>query len=316
MTYILLLVGFALLIKGADVFVSGAGSVAKKFNISNLIIGLTVVAFGTSAPELAVSTLASLGGQNEIAISNVVGSNIFNILVVLGICAVINPVKVKSNILKKEIPMSLGISVLLLILLFEGVNFTSGDYGISRIDALILLGFFGAFMWYIFKSSKSQGEEDSEADEIAEIPTLKSVIFIVIGLAAVVYGGSLVVDNATKIAESLGVSQTVIGLTIVAIGTSLPELVTSIIACRKGSTDMAIGNVIGSNIFNILFILGVSGTISPIAINVLSIYDTIVVIFVTILTYFVSRSNREISRVEGMAMITLFVGYSYYIMVR
>ncbi len=316
MTYIMLLVGFALLIKGADIFVSGAGSVAKKFNISNLIIGLTVVAFGTSAPELAVSTLASLSGQNEIAISNVVGSNIFNILGVLGICAVISPIKVKSNILKKEIPMSLGISVLLLILLFEGFNFTSGNYGLSRVDALILLAFFAGFMWYIYKSSKAQSEEETEADEIVEITTVKSIVFIVLGLAAVVYGGSLVVDNATLIAQGLGVSETVIGLTIVAIGTSLPELVTSIIACRKGSTDMAIGNVIGSNIFNILFILGVGGSISPFTIDVLSIYDTIFVIFVTILTYVVSRSNREISRAEGVGMIALFVGYTYYILVR
>ncbi len=316
MTYIMLIFGFGLLIKGADIFVSGAGSVAKKFNISNLIIGLTVVAFGTSAPELAVSTLASLSGQNEIAISNVVGSNIFNILGVLGICAIISPIKVKSNILKKEIPMSLGITVLLLLLLFEGLNFTSGNYGLSRIDTLILLVFFAGFMWYIYKSSKVQGEEEAEADDIAEIATSKSIVFIILGLAAVVYGGSLVVDNATKIAESLGVSETVIGLTIVAIGTSLPELVTSIIACKKGSTDMAIGNVIGSNIFNILFILGVSGTISPLTIDVLAMYDTVVVIFVTILAYVVSRSNREISRVEGIGMISLFVGYTYYILVR
>ncbi len=316
MYYVMLLVGFALLIKGADVFVSGAGSVAKKFNISNLIIGLTVVAFGTSAPELAVSTLASVSGQNAIAISNVVGSNIFNILVVLGVCAMIKPIKVKSNILKKEIPLSLGISVILLILLFDGFNFTSTDFGISRFDSLILLGLFASFMFYIIKSSKVQTEEETDVEEIIEISTLKSSVFIVLGLAAIVYGGNLVVENATVIAQSWGVSETVIGLTIVAVGTSLPELVTSIIACRKGSSDMAIGNVIGSNIFNILFILGVSGTISPISVDILSVYDTIIVVIVTVLTYIVSRSNREISRVEGIGMVSLFVGYSVYILMR
>ncbi len=316
MNYILLLVGFALLIKGADIFVSGAGSIAKKFNISNLIIGLTVVAFGTSAPELAVSSLASVNGQNAIAISNVVGSNIFNILVVLGICAIITPINVKNNILKKEIPMLLGISTILIFLLFDGFNFSSANFGLSRFDALILLVLFGCFMWYIIKSSKSQTEEETDAEEIVEIATSRSIVFIVLGLAAVVFGGQLVVDNATAIAQSWGVSETVIGLTIVAIGTSLPELVTSIIACRKGSSDMAIGNVIGSNIFNILFILGISGTISPITVDVLSVYDAIFALGCTVIAYVVSRSNRKISRVEGIGMVLVFVGYSFYILVR
>ncbi len=316
MVYILLLVGFALLIKGADVFVSGAGSVAKKFNISNLIIGLTVVAFGTSAPELAVSSLASVNGQNAIAISNVVGSNIFNILVVLGVCAIINPINVKSDILKKEIPMSLGITIILFFLLFDGFNFGITNISISRIDALILLVLFACFMGYIIKSSKSQTEEETDAEEIAEIATGKSIVFIVLGLVAVVYGGNLVVENATLIAQSWGVSETVIGLTIVAVGTSLPELVTSIIACKKGSSDMAIGNVIGSNIFNILFILGVSGTISPITVDVLSLYDTIFAIICTVIAYLVSRSNRQISRIEGIGMVAVFVGYSFYILIR
>ncbi len=316
MTYIMLLVGFALLIKGADVFVTGASSVAKKFNISNLIIGLTVVAFGTSAPELAVSSVAAINGQNAIAISNVVGSNIFNLLVVLGVCSIIKPINVKSNMLKNEIPMAIGVTALLFLLLFQGFNFTSGNYILSRIDAFILLVVFSAFMGYIFKSSKSQSEEETDAEEIVEIGTMKSVVFIVVGLAGVVYGGNLVVENATLIAQSWGVSETVIGLTIVAMGTSLPELVTSVIACRKGSSDMAIGNVIGSCIFNVLLILGISGFISPITVDILSVYDTAIVLVVTVIAYLVSRSGRIITRTEGIGMLALFVGYNFYILLR
>ncbi len=316
MTYVWLLVGFVLLIKGADVFVSGASSVAKKFNISNLVIGLTVVAFGTSAPELAVSSVAALNGQNAIAISNVVGSNIFNLLVVLGVCSVIKPINVKSNMLKNEIPMAIGVSVLLFVLLFQGINFTSGNFILSRIDAAILLVVFVAFMGYIFKSSKSQSEEETDAEEIVEIGTLKSVVFIIGGLVGVVYGGNLVVENATLIAQSWGVSETVIGLTIVAVGTSLPELVTSIVACRKGSSDMAIGNVIGSCIFNFLLILGISGFISPITVDILAVYDVFIVVIVTIIAYLVSRSGKLITRTEGISMLALYVGYSFYILLR
>ncbi len=316
MTYVLLLVGFVLLIKGADVFVTGASSVAKKFNISNLVIGLTVVAFGTSAPELAVSSVAALNGQNAIAISNVVGSNIFNLLVVLGVCAIIKPINVKSNMLKNEIPMAIGVSVLLFVLLFQGINFTSGNYILSRFDAFILLVFFAVFMGYIFKSSKSQSEADTDAEEIVEIGTLKSVVFIIGGLVGVVYGGNLVVESATTIAQSWGVSETVIGLTIVAVGTSLPELVTSIVACRKGSSDMAIGNVIGSCIFNFLLILGISGFISPITVDILAIYDVFIVVIVTIIAYLLSRSGKKISRTEGIGMVALYVAYSFYILLR
>ncbi len=315
MTYLLLLVGFALLIKGADVFVTGAGSVAKKFNISDLVIGLTVVAFGTSAPELAVSSLASINGQNSMAISNIVGSNIFNLLMVLGVCAIINPINVEKGIIKREIPLAIGVSTLLLVLLFDGFNFTNGVYGLSRIDAGILVVCFAGFMYYILKNSKN--EADAEVDEeINELSTLKSVVFILIGLSAVVYGGNLVVENATLIAQSLGVSETVIGLTIVAMGTSLPELVTSVIACRKGSSDMAMGNVIGSNIFNILLILGVSGSISPLEVDILAVYDTAFVIICTVLVLIAARTKYQISRAEGSVMLAIFAAYNVYIFIR
>ncbi len=315
MTYLLLLVGFVLLIKGADVFVTGAGSVAKKFNIPDLIIGLTVVAFGTSAPELAVSSLASINGQNSMAISNIVGSNVFNLLVVLGICAMVKPINVEKGIIKKEIPLAFGITSLLFILLFDGLNFTNGVYGLSRIDAMILLVCFVGFMVYILKNSKNDAAA-ADDEGINELSTLKSTIFILIGLSAVVYGGNLVVENATLIAQSLGVSETVIGLTIVAMGTSLPELVTSVIACRKGSSDMAMGNVIGSNIFNILLILGVSGTISPLEVNILAVYDTIFVLICTALVLIVARTKYQISRAEGFIMLLIFAAYNVYIFIR
>ncbi len=316
MTYLLLLVGFVLLIKGADVFVSGAGSVAKKFNISNLVIGLTVVAFGTSAPELAVSSLASVSGQNSMAISNIVGSNIFNLLMVLGVCAIIKPINVEKGIIKKEIPLAIGIAVLLFTLLFDGLNFTNGVYSLSRVDAIILLIGFAGFMFYILKNSKNESSESEEVEEIDEMSTLKSTVFILVGLSAVVYGGNLVVNNATLIAQSLGVSETVIGLTIVAMGTSLPELVTSVIACRKGSSDMAMGNVIGSNIFNILLILGTSAAISPLDVDVLAVQDAFFVIICTILVWIVARTKYQINRAEGAIMLMIFAVYNVYIFIR
>ncbi len=316
MEYVLLLVGFALLIKGADVFVSGAGSVAKKFNISNLVIGLTVVAFGTSAPELAVSSLASVNGQNSMAISNIVGSNIFNLLMVLGACAIIKPINVEQGIVKREIPLLLGVTVLLFVLLFDGINFANGVYGLSRVDAVILLICFAGFMYYILKNSKSEAVSSEEVEEIDEMSTSKSIVFILIGLSAVVYGGNLVVENATTIAQSLGVSETVIGLTIVAMGTSLPELVTSVIACRKGSSDMAMGNVIGSNIFNILLILGTSSAISPLNVDILAVYDTFFVIICTILVWIAAKTKQQISRAEGIVMILIFAAFNVYIFIR
>ncbi len=314
MTYLLLLLGFVLLIKGADVFVGGAGSVAKKFNIPDLVIGLTVVAFGTSAPELAVSSLASINGQNSMAISNIVGSNIFNLLVVLGVCAIVNPINVEKGIIKKEIPLAFGITTLLFVLLFDGLNFTNGVFGLSRIDAIILLVCFAGFMFYILKNSKndSAGEEEG----IDELSTGKSIVFILVGLSAVVFGGNLVVENATLIAQSLGVSETVIGLTIVAMGTSLPELVTSVIACRKGSSDMAMGNVIGSNIFNILLILGTSGSISPLEVDILAVYDTMFVIICTALVLIAARTKYQINRAEGVVMLAIFAAYNVYIFIR
>ncbi len=310
MEYILLIVGFALLVKGADIFVGGASSIAKKFNISELVIGLTVVAFGTSAPELAVSTVASINGQNAIAISNVVGSNIFNILVVLGVCAVLIPINVDSAILKREFPFALGATTILVFMLYDGV--------LSRLEGIVFLILFIAFLYVILKSAKGNLADEVEVNEVetTEKSTFVSIIMILCGLVAVVFGGDLVVKQASQIAYSFGVSETLVGLTIVAMGTSLPELVTSIIACKNGNADMALGNVIGSNIFNIIFILGLCATISPMEVDSLALYDAIISLALTIVALILSKTRNTISRIEGVGMIIIFIMYTVYIFIR
>ncbi len=315
MEYVLLIVGFVLLVKGADVFVTGAGSVAKKFNIPDLIIGLTVVAFGTSAPEVAVSTVASVGGQNAMAISNIIGSNIFNLLVVLGVCAVMLPVKVETSIIKREFPFAIVASLILVVMIADSF-LGNGDINVlSRIDGIILLVAFSIFMFSVIKSALTGNNEssDEEEEEIKEVSTISSILMIVLGLVAVVLGGDLVVKEASIIAASFGVSEALIGLTIVALGTSLPELVTSVIACKKGSSDMALGNVIGSNIFNILLTLGVCSTISPIAVDVISIYDAIISLVFTLIVLVFAKTKNKITKIEGIIMLLMYVAYNVYI---
>ncbi len=315
MVYLLLVLGFVLLVKGADVFVSGASSIAKKLNISDLVIGLTVVAFGTSAPELAVSTVAAVGGQNAIAISNVVGSNIFNILVVLGVCAIIMPINVDSAVLKREFPFALGSAGILVLMLVDSFYKNTDINILSRIDGFILLILFLIFMYIILKSAKGKLADEVvvSEDSVKELSTAKSIVMIVLGLACVVFGGDLVVKQSTAIAYSFGVSETLVGLTIVAMGTSLPELVTSVIACKKGNSDMALGNVIGSNIFNIIFILGLSSVISPIEVETFAVYDAVIALLVTVAALIMSKTKNNISRIEGVCMILIFIAYNVYI---
>lgn len=316
MEYLLLLIGFVLLVKGADVFVTGAGSVAKKFNISDLIIGLTVVAFGTSAPEIAVSTISSVGGQNDMAISNILGSNIFNLLVVLGVCAIIKPIHVDKKILKRDFPFVILASVILILMICDGLLGNGSINVLSRMDGAVLLVVFMIFMAYVIHSaingSGSEVQED-EDEEIKEVSMLNSVLMIILGLGAVVIGGDLVVKSATLIALSFGISEALIGLTIVAMGTSLPELVTSVIACRKGSSDMALGNVIGSNIFNILLTLGISSSISPIAVDMISVYDAILVLIFTLIVLVMAITRSKITKYEGITMLGIFFIYNVYI---
>ena len=271
LTYILFIVGFIFLVKGADLLVDGAAAFAKKFKISTLVIGLTIVAFGTSAPELVVNIFASISGNSEIAIGNILGSNIANILLILGISALIFPLPAKKSTIKKEIPFSLlavlVLGILVNDLLIDQVNLLDGASGLlSRIDGLILLAFMTIFMVYTFGIAKNP-EEAGEGEEIKNLPLAKSIAYIGIGLLGLVLGGRWIVNGAVKIAELFNVSEALIGLTIVAVGTSLPELATSAVAAYKKQADIAIGNIVGSNIFNIFFVLGVSSIIRPLPFN-------------------------------------------------
>lgn len=322
MDYILLIIGFVLLIKGADFFVDGSSSVAKILKVPTIIIGLTVVAFGTSMPELSVSVTAALRGSNDLAVSNVLGSNIFNLLVVLGCCALVKPVAAKWSLLKKEFPFSILITIILLLVDsdFSIMKILDGNQGfvLGRWAGLLFLILFVLYIYATVKSAlRSRAEaKDMEEEEYKTMSPLKSSIYIVIGLIGIVWGGNLVVDSASNIALTFGWSQTFIGLTIVALGTSLPELVTSVVAARKGENDLAVGNVVGSNIFNILLILGVSSFITPITLDVTAVYDTIILIIASIVVYVSAISKREIQRKEGILFLVCYFAFFLYVFMR
>lgn len=322
MDYILLIIGFVLLIKGADFFVDGSSSVAKILKVPTIIIGLTVVAFGTSMPELSVSVTAALRGSNDLAVSNVLGSNIFNLLVVLGCCALVKPVAAKWSLLKKEFPFSILITIILLLVDsdFSIMKILDGNQGfvLGRWAGLLFLILLVLYIYATVKSAlRSRAEaKDMEEEEYKTMSPLKSGIYIVIGLIGIVWGGNLVVDSASNIALTFGWSQTFIGLTIVALGTSLPELVTSVVAARKGENDLAVGNVVGSNIFNILLILGVSSFITPITLDVTAVYDTIILIIASIVVYVSAISKREIQRKEGILFLVCYFAFFLYVFMR
>ena len=329
MEYFWLLFGFVLLVVGADIFVEGSSSLAKSFKIPTIIIGLTVVAFGTSMPEASVSISAALESKNDIAISNVIGSNIFNLLVVLGASALICPVRSNDSVIKKEIPFSILLTVLLGGALVGGVKlaagkeglsgFLNGDFKLGLIGGLILLVCFAFYMyWQIGGAIKARknGQADEEEIDDKKYSLAMSVEMIILGLVGIIFGGNYVVDNACIIAENLGMSEQFIGLTIVAVGTSLPELVTSVIAARKGESDIALGNVIGSNIFNIAFILGASAVIAPMTVNMESIYDTVVLVLISILCLIFGCTKRRFSRIEGASMLGIYMVYFVYILLR
>ena len=319
---LLLIVGFVGLIKGADFFVDGSSALARIFKVPGVIIGLTIVAMGTSAPELAVSTSAAIQGANEIALSNVVGSNIFNLLGVLGVCALIRPIPVEKTIIKRDFPFSILITVGLFIVtgikLFAGFDFLNTgmleNIGmISRPVGIALLIIFAGYIGtLIYLARRNKVTED---DNGKDMPVWKCLLLIVVGLACIIIGGQLVVENAKGIAAALGMSETLIGLTIVAIGTSLPELVTSIVAARKGENGLAVGNVVGSNIFNILFILGVSATIHPITVNYASVIDLLILVVVSVATLIFSLT-KKISRIEGAVMILMYAATVVFAIVR
>ena len=311
---VLLIIGFAFLVKGADAFVEGSSSIAKHFHVPSLIIGMTIVAMGTSLPETAVSVTASIAGSNALAVSNAVGSNIFNLMVVIGVCAVLTPVAVQKSSLKIDIPFSIVCALLLLVLGHDRMMLT-------RVNGLILIVLFAFFILYMIRSAQhSMNTEDSEfAAEAADMKVMsvpKSLIFIVIGIAGITLGSDWVVDGAKTIASAFGISENLIGLTIVAFGTSLPELMTSIVAARKNEVDMALGNAVGSNIFNILMVLGIASALSPIAFIQENIIDIIILVGFSFIVWLMAWTKHRLDKIEGLAMILLYAGYVVYICVR
>lgn len=304
----MLVFGFVLLVWGADKFVAGASALARRLGVSPLLVGLTIVAFGTSAPELAVSLTAALQGANEIAVGNVVGSNIFNLLMVAGLSAVVCPLVMDRTLLRRDWPISVGAAILLLVYILP-------DLTISRIEGIILLLLFAMVLGTQIRAAlKNRDTLEVEEDEVA-MPPIMIGVNIVLGLACIIIGGQLAVNGATGIARMFGLSETLIGLTIVAIGTSLPELVTSLVAARKGQNEIAMGNVIGSNIFNLLFILGVSATITPIPVQATSIIDALVLIGISIVFYLPARRGK-LGRAPGVIMALTYVVYTAYLIMR
>ncbi|MBR2371107.1 MAG: calcium/sodium antiporter [Clostridia bacterium] len=321
MEYLMLIVGFVLLIKGADFFVDGSSAIARLFKVPSIIIGLTVVALGTSLPEAAVSVSAALNGSNGLAISNVLGSNIMNLLVVLGVSALILPVKAQPVTVKREIPLTIFAAVLLGGLLLLGASFeNTPTFTLTRIGGGVLIAVLVGYLVLQISAAlrarkNSQGNSETETDE-KKLPLWLCIIYVVGGAAAIVFGGDLVVDGASIIAETFGMSDTLIGLTVVAWGTSLPELVTSIVAAGKGESDLALGNVVGSNMFNIVFILGASALISPITVGLTAIIDTAVLVVLSCMVLIFAATGKRISRTEGIVMLLAYAGYFAYILLR
>ena len=326
---LLLAVGFVLLVKGADFFVEGAASLAKKLRVPALIIGMTVVAMGTSLPELAVSVTASFNNSNSLAISNAVGSNIFNLMVVLGVSALFTPILVAKETTKRDFPFSIICALLLLTLGLLGWNFANGplSWELDRIDGVILLALFTLFLVLMVRSAlkarrktekteEEKQQEEKEENDIKVRPIWLCLIFVAGGIVAIKFGGDWVVEGAVRIARMAGLSETLIGLTIVAFGTSLPELVTSIVAARKNELDMAVGNVVGSNIFNILLILGAAALISPITFIMENVIDILVLIMFSLLVFLFCGKDRKLSRKEGIMMLICYGAYTAYIIMR
>lgn len=308
MMYFLLIVGFVLLIKGADFFVEGSSAVAKMCKIPSVVIGLTIVAMGTSSPEAAVSITASIAGNNDIALSNIIGSNIFNLLMVIGVCAVLKGVETDRDVMKRDLPINIGATAILL--------FFIRDFRISRIEGMIMLLLIVAYIFVVVRKAMKDRINEQEQEETKKKSLLICVVYIIGGLCAIVFGGDLVVDKASEIAATFGLSETLIGLTIVAIGTSLPELVTSIVASRKGDSGIALGNAVGSCIFNILFILGISASLVPITGSKEAFIDTIILLGVTIITYLFAKTDQKTVRLEGWIFIALYAVYMVYVVIR
>lgn len=308
MAYVWLLVGFVLLIKGADFFVDGASSIASKLKIPSLVIGLTVVSMGTSAPEAAISITSSIAGNADISLGNVIGSNLFNLLMVIGVCAIIFPVASDKDILRRDMPINICITGAFLVMILDGK--------LGRIDAVVLLVIFVAYLsWLVIGTMKNR---DKNADEPSgkQLSWLLSTVFSFVGVAGIVFGGDMVVDNAQIIAKQLGMSDTLIGLTVVALGTSLPELVTSVVAAKKGQSDIALGNAVGSCLFNFLFVLGIAGVIRPMTADPSLKIDTAILVGVTAIMLIFALTKRKTGRIEGIICVSAYAIYTAYIIMR
>ena len=320
---LLLAVGFAFLVKGADFFVEGSSSIAKKLKVPPIIIGLTIVAMGTSLPETAVSVTASLVQNNELAVSNVVGSNIFNLMFVIGVCSILTPIMVQKATVVRDIPLSLGCALFLLVLGVSGLGDKVG-MTLGHADGVIFLIVFAGYIFTMVRSAmkaraagqKVEIEGVEECDNMKELSYGKSILFLIVGAAAIAFGGDLTVDTASRIAIELGMSQTLVGLTIVSIGTSLPELVTSVVAARKNEVDMAVGNAVGSNIFNILMVLGISSAISPVALIRENIIDIVLLMVFSVMVWIFAGTRKKIERKEGIIMVVVYLIYCAYIIAR
>ena len=303
---VLLVVGFVMLIKGADIFVEGAAGIAAKFGIPQLVIGLTIVAMGTSAPEAAVSIAAAFKGTADITIGNVVGSNIMNVLVILGITAVIVVMSVQQSTVCYEIPFVIVVTIVLLVM-------GTLDGKIGHLDGVILWALFLVYLAYLFLMAKHKKEEDETQEDN---PIWQLVLFVIFGAALIVIGADVSVDAASEIARVIGLSERFIGLTIVAFGTSLPELCTSVVAARKGKADLAIGNIVGSNIFNILFVVGTTALIIPVSFNPAFIIDTAVAVGTAVLLWLCVLPKKRLTRPAGVVMLLGYVGYFAYLMLK
>ena len=320
---LLLAVGFAFLVKGADFFVEGSSSIAKKLKVPPIIIGLTIVAMGTSLPETAVSVTASLVQNNELAVSNVVGANIFNLMFVIGVCSILTPIMVQKATVVRDIPLSLGCALVLLVLGISGLGDKAG-MTLGHADGVIFLIVFAGYIFTMVRSAmkaraagqKVEIEGVEECDNMKELSYGKSILFLIVGAAAIAFGGDLTVDTASRIAIELGMSQTLVGLTIVSIGTSLPELVTSVVAARKNEVDMAVGNAVGSNIFNILMVLGISSAISPVALIRENIIDIVLLMVFSVMVWIFAGTRKKIERKEGIIMVVVYLIYCAYIIAR
>lgn len=319
MTYLLLIVGFVLLMIGANFFVKGASNISALLKVPPILVGLTIVSFGTSSPEATVSIIAALNGNDDVSLGNVVGSNMFNTLLVLGATAFIAPLVVNSQTIRKEIPFSFLATITMLVLMADIFLQDFAGNALTRSDGLILLLIFAVFLYYIFevaRKSRHNFEEPQTVVEEKDRSWIKNVTYTIGGLAAIVFGGDFVVKNSTEIALSLGMSEALVGLTIVAVGTSLPELVTSIVAALKKESEIALGNIIGSNIFNILFVLGASATISPIGVNASLFTDVIVLLVFTVIVLIFALTHYTIGKREGLFLAFSYIVYMMYIILR